>query len=90
MAVILVTYDLKKPDHNYTPLYDYLKRFDYCWGIESVWLLDTTLSTEAIRDGIKAHVDSAEDKIFVVRLQQDWASRKFKCAGWLNDPGRNW
>jgi hypothetical protein len=36
MAVIMATYDLRKPDHDYQPLYNYLKTFTYCWRIESV------------------------------------------------------
>ena len=89
MAVILVTYDLRKPDRNYQPLYDYLKKFTYCWHVESVWMVDTTMTTAAIRDGIKAHIDQ-NDIIFVVRLQRDWASWRYDCADWLNDSSRNW
>lgn len=32
MAIILVTYDLKQPGRNYTPVHDYLKTFNYCKG----------------------------------------------------------
>lgn len=89
MAILLVTYDLKQPGRNYTPVHDYLKRFANCKGLESVWLLDTTATTEAIRDGLTSLVD-ANDKIFVVRLQRDWASLRYGCADWLNDSARNW
>ena len=88
MAVILVTYDLKKPGRDYGPVHDYLKRFTYCKGLESVWLLDTNITTEAIRDALNNLVDD-NDKTFVVRITRDWAARRYGCADWLNDP-RNW
>ena len=89
MAIMVVTYDLRKPDRNYQSLYDYLETFKYCWHIESVWMLDTDQSTGQIRDGMKGHVEP-QDRIFVARLAHDWASFKYKCADWLNDPKRTW
>lgn len=89
MAVILVTYDLNRPGQNYQAVHDYLKKFTYCKGMESVWLLDTQQSTEAVRDGLSRIVDST-DTLFVVRLQQTWNSWNYTCADWLNAPGRSW
>lgn len=89
MAIILVTYDLRKPGRNYEPVYEYLKRFTYCHHLESVWLLDTNKSTEAIRDELKPKVD-ANDAFFVVRIQRDWGALNFGCGTWLNANDRNW
>ena len=89
MAIVLVSYDLKKPGRNYTPVHDYLKGFTYCKGLESVWLLDTTTGTDAIRDKLKTLVD-ANDIVFVVRLVKDWASFNYGCGQWLNEPARRW
>jgi hypothetical protein len=89
MAILLVTYDLKKPGRNYEPVWNYLKKFTYCKGLESVWLLDTTLSTQQVRDGLQGLVDG-NDRLFVVRLQRDWHSYNMPCADWLNDSHRNW
>ena len=89
MAIILVTYDLMSPGQNYKPLYDYLRTFTYCKGLESVWLLDTTVSTETIMDRLKDLTD-ANDMTFVVRLQRSWNSWNFTCGEWLNDSSRNW
>ena len=89
MAVILVTYDLKKPGRNYQPVHDYLKTFTYCKGLESVCLLDTAQSTETIRDALTKLVD-ANDSTFVVRLAHTWNSWNYTCGDWLNAPGRNW
>lgn len=87
--IVLATYDLKQPGRNYQPVYDYLKQFTYCKGLESVWLLDTTTACTAIRDQLKARVDS-NDVIFVVRITKDWASYNYGCADWLNKPERSW
>lgn len=89
MAIILVTYDLKKPGQNYSAVFEYLKRFTYCKHMESVWLLDTTVNTETIREGVRSMADS-NDTVFVVRLQREWSSWNYVCAAWLNDPSRNW
>lgn len=89
MAIILVTYDIKKPGQNYQPVYDYLKRYTYCKGMESVWLLDTAKSPGDIRDDLGRIVDS-NDVVFVTRLARSWASRHYGCSDWLNKPERNW
>jgi hypothetical protein len=89
MSIILVTYDLVSPGRNYQPVYDYLKKHTYCKGLESVWLLDTAKSTKTIRDEMTKLVDS-KDKLFMVRLRQDWGSYNFGCADWLNQSERSW
>lgn len=89
MAVLLVTYDLRQPGRNYEPVFAYLKRFTYCKGMESVWLLDTTTPTGQIRDALQALVD-ANDRLFVVRLHRDWASLNYDCGAWLNEAARSW
>jgi hypothetical protein len=58
MAIILVSYDLKQPGRNYEPVWDYLKRFNHCRGLESVWLLDTGASPATVRDNLRTLIDS--------------------------------
>lgn len=89
MAVILVTYDLKKVGQNYQGVHEYLNQFTHCKGLESVWLLDTQRSPAEIRDGLKRYVDT-NDVVFVTRLVQSWGSLSFKCAEWLNHSSRTW
>jgi len=89
MAIILVTYDLKQPGRNYTPVHNYLRQFTYCKGLESVYLLDTAVSTATIRDSLRSVIDE-NDVVFVVRITQDWASWGYSCGEWLNSPQRNW
>ena len=89
MAIILVTYDLKQPGRDYGPVYDYMKTFTWCKGLESVWLLDTSTSVTAIRDKLKTLIDG-NDKVFVTKLKNDWASVNYYCSDWLNKSERNW
>ncbi|WBX83547.1 hypothetical protein [Sphingosinicella microcystinivorans] len=89
MAIFLVTYDLKKPGQNYEPVHDYLKQYNYCKGLESVWLLDTEVPASKIRDDLSKLIDT-NDETFIVRLQRDWASYGYYCADWLKDPARRW
>jgi hypothetical protein len=89
MAVLLVTYDLKQPGRNYAPVHAYLKQFNYCKGLESVWLLDTTMTAAQVRDGLNSLID-ANDTTFVTPIGRAWASWGFSCGNWLNDGARNW
>lgn len=89
MAILLVTYDLKQPGRNYQPVYDYLKQFTYCKGMESLWLLDTTLATATIRDSLRIVTDT-NDTIFVTQITKNWAAHNYICGDWLNKPERNW
>lgn len=89
MTVMLVTYDLKQPGRDYAPVHAYLKRFTYCKDLESVWLLDTTATAAAIRDGLTSLID-ANDKVFVTPIGRTWASFNFGCGNWLNDGARTW
>lgn len=89
MAIVLVTYDLRQPGRNYQPVHDYLRQFTHCKQMESVWLLDTPVAPATIRDQLRARVD-ANDRVFVTRMQGEWASLNYGCGDWLNLPARNW
>jgi hypothetical protein len=90
LSIYLVTYDLKNPGRNYQPVHDYLKRFTYCKGLESVWLVQTTMSAEQIRDALRTVID-LNDVVFVVPIAKEalWASWNYSCAAWLNSPLRS-
>ncbi|MFD1795073.1 hypothetical protein FQV27_14645 [Paracoccus aurantiacus] len=89
MAVYLVTYDLRKPGRNYQPVHQYLKQFNHCKDLESVWLLDTNEPAPAIRDELKSRID-ASDTVLVIRLQKNGAWWNYGCSDWINSPSRNW
>jgi len=83
MAMILVTYDLRAPGRNYDDVHAYLGAFDHCKRMESVWLLDTIISAETIRNHLSTLID-LNDVVFVTPLGHGWASWGFGCADWLN------
>ena len=88
--ILLVTYDLRQPGRDYKPLHEWLRKFTYCKGLESVWLLDTTWTPQQVRDELKKLTDS-NDKTFVCRLYPNqWASWNYDCGDWLNKPERTW
>lgn len=90
MSILLVSYDLKKPGRNYEPVWNYLKKFNHCKALESLWLLDTAKSVTVVRDELKELVDT-NDRTFVCRIYpREWATTNGVCGSWLNDNKRNW
>lgn len=87
MATVLVTYDLRAPGRDYKSVYEYLRGFTHCHGMESVWLLDTLREPTVIRDELVRLIDQ-NDRLFVVRITRTWASRHYPCGDWLNRPER--
>ena len=83
MSVLLVTYDLRKPGQDYTSLYEAIKSYPNCHGLESVWFIQSTKKAEAIRDHLKRYIDS-NDRLFVSSVEHDWASWNVPCADWIN------
>lgn len=90
MAVILVTYDLMAPGQKYSIIKKYIEdNYTWCKGLESVWLLDTDVPPKKIREDI-VNITDSNDKIFVVKITQQWSSWNYYCADWLNASERNW
>ncbi|PTR15259.1 hypothetical protein C8R31_104288 [Nitrosospira sp. Nsp2] len=89
MSIYLVTYDLNAPGRNYDPVHVYLKRFTHCKKLESVWLIETGLPIEEIRDALRRLIDT-NDVVLVVRLMKQGASVNYPCMTWLNEPSRSW
>lgn len=87
MSIVLVTYDLKASGRDYSRVYDYLKSYTYCKGMESVWLIETAKSASTIRDEMMSRVDS-NDVVFTVKITREWASYNYYCSELLNKPER--
>jgi hypothetical protein len=66
MAVFLISYDLRKPDYNYQPLYDALAEIKAKHVQDSVWGVRTTSSAEVVFDYLWKHVHNEKDRLFVV------------------------
>ncbi len=50
MSVYTVGYDLRKPGRNYSGLYRALSSCTNCHALESMWFIDSSISTAQIRD----------------------------------------
>lgn len=79
----LITYDLKRPGHNYTWLYDAIKRLgDWQHPMESTWFVKVPYSVTAndIYERIRPTMDQ-DDYLFVVEITNanyyGWLSRDF-------------
>ncbi len=82
--VLLITYDLNKPEKDYSDLYRAIKAIssDYVHQLTSVWLMDTYLSAEQVFNRLSAHIDS-NDELFVVRITKEY-------KGWLLQNTWDW
>jgi hypothetical protein len=67
MSVLLITYDLRQPGRNYQGLHQAIKTTgNWIKVLESVWLVSTQLTTSAVRDRLRQHMDS-NDGLFVAQ-----------------------
>jgi hypothetical protein len=73
MAIQLITYDLRAPGKNYAALFAAIENLGpSCRFPQSVWLVDTNLSSVSIAQRLQGHMDT-NDQILVVELRGDWA-----------------
>ncbi len=70
MAVFLISYDLRKPDFDYQPLYDLLNSWKAKHVQDSVWGLNTQWSAEKVFDALWAHMHNDKDRLFVVTFDK--------------------
>lgn len=87
MACKLISYDLDKPNRNYTDLHEAIKSLGSWWHcLESVWIVDTLQTSAQIRDALKLHLDSG-DKLAVFNLSGGWATYNLSkdCNDWLRN-----
>jgi hypothetical protein len=91
MAIYVATYDLHQPDQDYEPLYTFLRSFKrYAHCIDSVWLLDTSMTPDRIRDGMRKHMHE-RDTILVIRAQEEAAWSNYgDCGNWILSENRRW
>lgn len=93
MSVLLVSYDLKGNDGDYTDLIKEIKLYRRsCHAQKSVWFLDTTWSPSKVRDDLYRHIKTEKgDQLFVVKMRKNWAAAKNDFSTkWLKDTDRNW
>jgi len=66
MAVFLISYDLRKPDYNYDPLYEALAEIKAKHVQDSVWGLRTASPAKEVFDYLWQHMHNEKDRLFVV------------------------
>lgn len=66
MAVFLISYDLRKPDYNYEPLYEALAKIKAKHVQDSVWGVSTTSSAKVVAEYLWQHMHNERDRLFVV------------------------
>ncbi len=71
MAVFLISYDLRKPDYDYQPLYDALDEIGAKHIQDSVWGIDTGDSAKVLFDYLWQHMHNEKDRLFVVPFDKD-------------------
>ena len=66
MAVFLISYDLRKPDFDYDPLYKALAAIKAKHVQDSVWGVNTSSSAEVVFKYLWQHMHNEKDRLFVV------------------------
>jgi hypothetical protein len=88
MAVFEITYDLLNSRQNYDGLYELLRTWNAVQALLSVWLIESNLTAEQIRDAMTAKVDS-NDRILVIEITFNtrWGYKDLmpSAGQWLTD-----
>jgi len=69
MAVFLISYDLRKTDFDYQPLFDALHEIGAKHLQESVWGVRIEWSSENVFDHLWRHMHDVSDRLLVVHFE---------------------
>ncbi len=90
--IFLVTYDLKRPEQNYSDLYDAIKsEGDWQHPLESMWTLKTgdSVLANTIYEHLRPCIDE-NDSLFIVEItdkdRQGWLAESF--WEWLKESNK--
>ncbi|MBQ7450742.1 CRISPR-associated protein Cas2 [bacterium] len=89
MSIKIISYDLHRPEQNYSELIKAINNYDCCKINKSDWLVRTYVSCKIVRDDLKKYIDY-NDTLFVAELSEKsgwWASYDLdkKAVNWLNN-----
>ncbi len=86
MKVLLVTYDLKNHNRNYSNLYEALKMLGkWCHYLESTWLIATDMTPEQLYNHILPTIDST-DLVLVIEIKKNyWGSLPEEAWKWIQE-----
>lgn len=71
MAVLLITYDLKRPGQAYDAMMAYIKKHPWARLSESSYAIETNTSPEDVNSRIRQITDS-NDNIYVITLTRPY------------------
>jgi hypothetical protein len=71
MAVFIVSYDLRKPDFDYKPLYAALDKIGAKHVQDSVWGVNSTSTAEVVFDYLWQHMHNEKDRLFVITFDKE-------------------
>lgn len=79
----IITYDLSKPEHEYSELFAEIKSFESWWHfMESTWLIDVDINAKEICNKLEPHTKIG-DYLLVIEAGND-------VEGWLPDKAWKW
>ena len=70
MAIFIISYDLRKSDFDYKPLYAALDTIQAKHIQDSVWGINTTSSANVVYKYLRQHIHNEEDRLFVVTFDK--------------------
>lgn len=71
MGVYIISYDLRKPDFDYEPLYEALDEVEAKHIQDSVWGVRTDSEAKVVFDYLWQHMHNEEDRLFVIPFDSD-------------------
>jgi hypothetical protein len=71
MAVLLITYDLKRPGQAYDSMMAYIKQHSWARLSESSYAIETNTSPEVVNSRIRQITDS-NDNVYVITLTRPY------------------
>jgi len=75
MAKYIISYDLRKPDFDYQPLYNTLDVIGATHIQDSVWAVRSNDSAQDIAEYLWQHMHNEKDRLLVVEMKEgNWKS----------------
>jgi len=71
MAILLVTYDLKKPGQDYSDFISTFKKYAWARLSESCYAIDTYKTPNQIYNELKPFMDQ-NDQVYIITLSNPW------------------
>ena len=85
MAVFIISYDLRKPDFDYNPLYKALAKIEAKHVQDSVWGIRTKSSAEVVFDYLWQHMHNEKDRLFVIPFDKEQEYKSQNAMNRLKD-----